>query len=1185
MYKRIISFMCALLMLFLQTDAFALVVNYTEGARVYDVSLQNYSCLNGGELNDDGNLVLEAGGYVEYEFYLPFEAEMAAIHYSVSKQGKVIFDMGEGKKESSLNTTSSAVNYTFLKSRKSGDCTVKIKCDKGMTISQIVFKKKKKNIAIMSHQTEADYEKYPGFKLTALQDAVRSSVIINPDSPMLMVNGIKKYVDYNDISKKPIVRDGRLYLPIETFAEAVGYYYEELYDKGYAFLRCDSGEFVLKDGATYQKTTGAGYEPIKGIMFAENGTTWVAVRYLSEKASKKVIYKDGYTVIDDNENLIKSIIDSNLFDEVKTTFGSFMDERVGTTYYVAKTGNDENIGSENSPFKTISRAGEVAQPGDTVIISGGVYEEDLAPKNSGTASNPIIYKAKEGERVTVSAFETVTVTPQKDADGLYVYDMGYTLGDGRNMILYNDEALIEARHPNENTAITPFPDELNLSPLWPTRGDIMVSREGTYAYSRRDDLDQPEGYWKGATLVSEHGEAWALGMAKIDDSTKGRLYLGKKSKYWWFNGEGTKYDYAYITGCKNAIDVPGEWYWDNDGKLYMMLPEGETPDSFSFMAKKRQVTVDIADKSFIHLVDINTIGGGMKLNKSEMCVINGGEHKYISHYIFSMDQHKGFIEDGNFVDSNGAPLRGEMGFFVGGDSNAIINTKIRYSAGAGLYVTGLYTYIANNDIEECGYMASYLGGIYITPNYPEDKWDTPRGGHQVLYNTIRKSGRATLGIAGNDSYITPVYGQWPMLAMDIGYNTFSDGSICARDTGTVYFHGATVGDDRAFTRFHHNVIYNPWVAVGAGHAVYWDNWIHNAYMYNCIAFSNNREEFPMKISYYKQTPEMFATSFTVVDEWDNVGLGKIDKSVDELSDTDYPNGEIFRTGADSDDFSRNYENINVEQIPYYEATKAECSDGTQKVGDFVDMGKSGEWICFRDVDFGDNYNSFVLSYCGDQKITGDNLDIIIGDSIDTGFKMSRQIKIGSYNTSKVYKEKIIAPYCRGTTNVWVRANTYKSVQIGALIPITAQPEELENIMYSQTYMGNLTGRGGSVLSKEGPTKENDKPIIYNTMGATSYAMYKAVEIPVDVNTFIVSACTEGTYSGQMIQLRIGGVNAPVIAEITAEDTGWGNYKEQIARMREPLPKGTYDIYITFSGKGSTNGWYFAFQDRTSTTGE
>ncbi len=36
-------------------------------------------------------------------------------------------------------------------------------------------------------------------------------------------------------------------------------------------------------------------------------------------------------------------------------------------YHVSKSGNDANNGSASSPFKTISAAAQIAQPGDIII--------------------------------------------------------------------------------------------------------------------------------------------------------------------------------------------------------------------------------------------------------------------------------------------------------------------------------------------------------------------------------------------------------------------------------------------------------------------------------------------------------------------------------------------------------------------------------------------------------------------------------------------------------------------------------------------------------------------------------------------------------------------------------------------------------------------------------------------------
>lgn len=71
-----------------------------------------------------------------------------------------------------------------------------------------------------------------------------------------------------------------------------------------------------------------------------------------------------------------------------------------SAYYVSNGGNDAADGSRWSPFKTIARAAEAAEAGDTVYISGGVYAEcDIKPASSGTAEAMIVFRPKDGETV------------------------------------------------------------------------------------------------------------------------------------------------------------------------------------------------------------------------------------------------------------------------------------------------------------------------------------------------------------------------------------------------------------------------------------------------------------------------------------------------------------------------------------------------------------------------------------------------------------------------------------------------------------------------------------------------------------------------------------------------------------------------------------------------------------------
>ncbi|OHA29600.1 MAG: hypothetical protein A3G52_00705 [Candidatus Taylorbacteria bacterium RIFCSPLOWO2_12_FULL_43_20] len=88
------------------------------------------------------------------------------------------------------------------------------------------------------------------------------------------------------------------------------------------------------------------------------------------------------------------------------------------TYYVDQnhpSSNDNNTGTESLPFKTIQAAANIVDPGDTVLIKAGTYQDQLSYcvgaqcrlvfiTRSGTAGNPITFKAYGDDSVILTGF-------------------------------------------------------------------------------------------------------------------------------------------------------------------------------------------------------------------------------------------------------------------------------------------------------------------------------------------------------------------------------------------------------------------------------------------------------------------------------------------------------------------------------------------------------------------------------------------------------------------------------------------------------------------------------------------------------------------------------------------------------------------------------------------------------------
>ena len=118
--------------------------------------------------------------------------------------------------------------------------------------------------------------------------------------------------------------------------------------------------------------------------------------------------------------------------------------------HVAPKGDDANPGTEAKPFATIQAGVNKLQPGDTLLIHGGVYRETVTFPASGTEAQPITVKATPGKKVVVTGCDPVTDWTLHDAArNIWKAPMPWTLGTGRNQVFCGDDVLIEARFPNQ----------------------------------------------------------------------------------------------------------------------------------------------------------------------------------------------------------------------------------------------------------------------------------------------------------------------------------------------------------------------------------------------------------------------------------------------------------------------------------------------------------------------------------------------------------------------------------------------------------------------------------------------------------------------------------------------------------------------------------------------------------------
>ena len=145
--------------------------------------------------------------------------------------------------------------------------------------------------------------------------------------------------------------------------------------------------------------------------------------------------------------------------------------------HVAVTGNDSAAGTQATPYKTISQAATVAQPGDTVTVHKGTYREWVKPPRGGTSeTNRITYRAAPGEEVHIKGSERITSWADQGGGVWQATVPNKFFGD------YN-----------------PFALKLTGGWLnygqWHTRGDVYHEGEAFYEKQTAAEVDESPQTW------------------------------------------------------------------------------------------------------------------------------------------------------------------------------------------------------------------------------------------------------------------------------------------------------------------------------------------------------------------------------------------------------------------------------------------------------------------------------------------------------------------------------------------------------------------------------------------------------------------------------------------------------------------------------------------------------------------
>lgn len=414
-------------------------------------------------------------------------------------------------------------------------------------------------------------------------------------------------------------------------------------------------------------------------------------------------------------------------------------------YYVAIDGDNNNTGTEEARFQTITKAASVMTSGDVCYIDEGVYPESITPRSSNQT-----FKAITGKIVEITGFDQINKWSLHQ-EHIYTAKLSTQLND-RNQLLFDGQMMNLARWPNK-TDYNPF----NIEALKAYGGNNYISYSAI-----------PEQNWaEGGVLFFLGKSRWTSWRTHITEATDAKISFNDLSSNWDWGGShnpsgGGEF---FLQNTLEALDSEGEWFIDRDMKqIYFWAPNNLDPNVGESLVRARVTAFNLNNKSGITLEGLRITGANVTLEGASNCHVKYCDVLYGNHTIASTSS--AMLSDGSVKLSNSS------------SNNLIELNNIQWGAANGIILKGSGNEVRNNYIGNFNYLGSYACPVEL------------RGANDLLQNEIFNAGRDAIRGGGNGS--------------DCGYNNIHHSNLINDDCGGIYMCCGTFG----YTRIHHNWIHD-----------------------------------------------------------------------------------------------------------------------------------------------------------------------------------------------------------------------------------------------------------------------------------------------------------------------------------------------------------------------------------------
>jgi len=496
-----------------------------------------------------------------------------------------------------------------------------------------------------------------------------------------------------------------------------------------------------------------------------------------------------------------------------TLFTPAVSAATQATYYVSPTGSDNNPGTMNEPFQTITKARDVVRTingsmsGDIYIyLRGGTYNItstiNFNPKDSGTNGYKIYYQAYQGETPILNGATKVTGWTQHNGN-IYKATLNRST-KLRNLYVNDTRALMTKKTITARGGYGTYSvNEGQASWAWTSGSNSDGVKYNTSDMpaisSNKDDIEIVNGTTWNENIVCVRD------VITTSDNYRVLLLQQPYGAMAQLPGWGAAFTTSGTHTIYNAFEFlnsPGQFYFDKTTKtLYYYIRSGENMDTADVEAPVVEKLIDIAGTSTTNRVKNLTFKGITFANTDYSLVNIGGSHgkttcqgadAYIAYYNGNWHDTKYDILDTlpamiNVTSSDSIDFISNVVKHSGNDGISMVNDVINSNT-TGNYIT---------DITSSGITVGHPQHVYVGDGGTHAKYPSGVEGicknntitNNMLYDTSTAPGFGgcaaitaffvdTLKITYNQIQTTAYNG----INLGWGWRNFTDSTTCKNNT-------------------------------------------------------------------------------------------------------------------------------------------------------------------------------------------------------------------------------------------------------------------------------------------------------------------------------------------------------------------------------------------------------------------